>query len=260
MAFLAIDGYFCIIENQNASSVSSALFILSPRLLERDADSFSSHIAKLEESLKFTKGLRIQSNSSTLIEGKYSSTLLPKHVKCSTMTGIISFMQVLRTNGNMSKLPAFILLFHKVTLFVKAINLSVEVRIFSFLPCMLLFSLLSCPNISVKYYNLDNHKSFLMYLQNRSCPSVPQKVRSSFWSSWTRDSTFPFDSNLTPVCNSKRTYWESISLHINSKILDFTVQVLMKFTNSITSLNTSFYSFCAIFATNTCVKNSEFAQ
>jgi len=215
MAFLAIDGYSCITEKQNASSVSSALFILSPRSLERDADSFSSHIAKLEESLNFTKGLRIQSNSSTLIEGKYYSTFFPKHVKCSTMTGIISFTQVLRTNGNMSKVPAFTLLFHKVTFFVKAINLSVEVRLSSFLPCMLLFSLLSCPNISVKYSNLDNHKSLLRYLQNRSCPSVPQKVRSSFWSSWTRDSTFPFDSHLTPVCNSKRTSWESISLHIN---------------------------------------------
>jgi len=47
-------------------------------------------------------------------------------------------------------------------------------------------------------------------------PFCPTKVRSSFWSSWTRDSTFPFDSYLTSVCNSKRTCWESISLHINS--------------------------------------------
>ena len=201
MAFLAIDGYSCIIGNKNASRVSSALLILSPWSLERDAYSFSSHIAKLEESLNFTKGLRIQSNSSTLLEGKYSSTLLPKHVKCSTMTGIISFTQVLCTYGNMSKVPAFTLLFHKVIFFVKVINLSVEVRIFSFLPCMLLFSLLSCSNISVKYSNLDNHKSFLRCLQNRSCPFVPQKVGSSFWSSWTRDSTFPFDSHLTSACN-----------------------------------------------------------
>ena len=44
--------------------------------------------------------------------------------------GNISFTQVLRTNGNMSKVPAFTLLFHKVTFFVKATNLSVEVRIY----------------------------------------------------------------------------------------------------------------------------------
>ena len=160
MAFLAIDGYSCITEIQNASGGSSAWFILSPRSLEWDANS-SSHNAKSEESVNFTKGLRIQSNSSTLIEGKYYSTLLYRHVKCSTMMGIISFTQVLHTNGNMSKVPAFTLLFHKVTFFGKATNLSVEVRIFSFLLCILLFSPLSCPNISVKYSNLDNHKSFL---------------------------------------------------------------------------------------------------
>jgi len=67
--------------------------------------------------------------------------------------------QGLRTNGNMSEVPNFTLLFLKVTFFVKATNLFVKVRIFSFLPCILLFSLLSCLNISVKYSNLeDNHK------------------------------------------------------------------------------------------------------
>ena len=161
MAFLALDGYSCITEIQNASSGSSAWFTLSPRSLERDANSSSLHYAKLEESINFTKGIRIQSNSSTFIEGKYSSVLISKYVKCSTMMGIISFTKVLRINGNISKVPAFILLFHKITFFVKATNLSIEVRIFSFLPCILLFSLLGCPYISVKYSNLNNHKSFL---------------------------------------------------------------------------------------------------
>jgi len=158
MAFFALDGYSCKIEIQNSSSGSSAWFILSPRSLERDANFSSLHNANLEESVK---GLRIQSNPSTLIEGKYSSALISEHVKCSTMMGIISFTKVLRTNGNMSKVPAFTLLFHKITFFVKATHLSIEVRIFSFLPCVLLLSLLSCPYIFVKYSNLNNHISFL---------------------------------------------------------------------------------------------------
>jgi len=50
------------------------------------------------------------------------------------------------------------------------------------------------------------------------------------------------------------------SLHIKSKVLDFTGRVLMKFTISIISL-TSFSSFCAIFVINTSrIKNIEFAQ
>ena len=97
---------------------------------------------------KFMKGLKILKKISMLIEGTYSSSILSKHVKYSIIIGIDFSTQALKPNGNISKLPTLILSLHKA-IYLKATNLSVKVRLFSYLHCMLLFRLLRCPNISV---------------------------------------------------------------------------------------------------------------
>ena len=179
MAFLLRAGYSSITEIQKASNGSCEYFNLSPRSLERLANSSSSRNSKLERLLtyKSRKGLRIQSNSSMLIEGKYSSILFCKHVKCSLIMRIISVTQVLWTDGNISKSSTFILFFQIAIFFLKVTNLSVTVRMFSFLPCILLFRLLRCPNISLKYSILDIHNSFLRFLQNLPSFSFKKKLK-----------------------------------------------------------------------------------
>ena len=125
--------------------------------------------------------------------------------------GLIFFVQVSCTNGNISKLPSLALFFQIATFFLIPTSLSDEVRMFSSLPCMLVLRLLRRANISAKYSSLESQNSHWRYPQMRSCFSVLKTVCSSLCIPCTRHSTFPLESHLASVCRAESPYQHKFS-------------------------------------------------
>ena len=124
-AFLANKGYSSLTAIQNVSIGTSTCLILSPRSLEIHADSYSSYNRRpvLDELCE-----RI-SNPVILISLQWWKKKLnfsSRLVKCWNTLGLIFFMQLSRTKGNISKLPSSALFFQISTFFLNATSLSDE--------------------------------------------------------------------------------------------------------------------------------------
>ena len=100
------------------------------------------------------------------IKGEYLLRFFGKVSKWFKISGAILGHLLLSVLGNISKFPAAMRFFHIANFFWKAIILSVEDKIVSFLPCMLLFKRFSSWNILARYANFEHQWSSLKHSSN----------------------------------------------------------------------------------------------
>ncbi len=187
-------------------------------------------------------------------EGKYLSSFPdsdPKWLVINGMTFLHSVFWVWSRSGNIFTFPLERCFFKTASLFLNARSLSVEVRMFSFVPCTLVFKLFKCWWISAKYASFICQFVDSRHPQKQALLFSLKKSFSSCCSSNTLVETLPLKSHRVSVCRRSVTWSFCMFSHNLANMQDFRGCCFIKLTMFTVISRTCFKSSLIIFETRT---------